>query len=37
VAKKKAYEKPERNDESAMWKEYYKIYKKLLAEKRLGL
>ena len=36
MAKKKAYNKPERNDESAMWKTFEKELKKLLAEKRQG-
>jgi hypothetical protein len=37
VAKKRAHDKPERNDESAMWKTYEKLLKRILAEKRLGL
>lgn len=37
MAKKKVQHKPERNDEGAMWKQYEKIFKKIMAEKRLGL
>lgn len=36
MAKKKALSK-ERNDEGAMWRTYEKLFKKLMAEKRLGL